>query len=413
MGASSSVEDLKNKYIPNYDSETRNEHETGKPKSRFVKYGIKLTEIKKFIDVDCGGEANLDGLSTRDVVARFIVPLTTDHTNHNHGYSYINWRHKKDDTLSQTAEVYVIHAWDAMFLDVFESLLEYENREKERLLVLKERQDDETYFSTTELTATSSNSKEEESVSEKVYWIDAFVVNYHKSTLKHHIGWFSKALVNGISSMSRVVVVFANWTRPMVYERTWAMLEIYTTLLLRKKVEIALSDKNLIELQEEIKTDSPITMPYTYLNKLSKIDICDSSSFLEKHKYMIMKHISQWLGPHMKDNSLVGFDPIATCNTLIRDYMKDWVIQQAGVVIDQIVFDLNNRNPQYTSFDYLKSVESLANIYRFDGRATEALVLYGTCDDNRDFGTIKNLNKFLEAFKNRMDVGANNLRSCM
>ena len=93
-------------------------------------------------DVDCGGEANLDGLSTRDVVARFIVPLTTDHTNHNHGYSYINWRHKKDDTLSQTAEVYVIHAWDAMFLDVFESLLEYENREKERLLVLKERQEE-------------------------------------------------------------------------------------------------------------------------------------------------------------------------------------------------------------------------------------------------------------------------------
>ncbi len=115
-----------------------------------------------------------------------------------------------------------------------------------------------------------------------------------------------------------------------------------------------------------------------------------------------MKHISQWLGPHMKDNSLVGFDPIATCNSLIRDYMKDWVIQQAGVVIDQIVFDLNNRNPQYTSFDYLKSVESLANIYRFDGRATEALVLYGTCDDIRDFGTIKNLNKFLEAFKNRI-----------
>ena len=86
------------------------------PKLNFPMEGLRVFALSNFIAI-CGGEKKIKNLSTRQVVEKFILPVTRSMRS-----SYCDLVKTRDPSVIDTATVYISHCWGARFLDTYRAI---------------------------------------------------------------------------------------------------------------------------------------------------------------------------------------------------------------------------------------------------------------------------------------------------
>ncbi len=339
MGACwSSNERLKMKYIPGYRDKVDNSccSDTTsydmKAAKKWNKWGIELSVIKDFIE-ECGGEEVLKGLTTRQVTDKYLKPIMFKRVP-NKGQSYAAWkrRHKQHRGV-RDAEVYVVHAWDSIFLDVVESMENYL---------------DENY-----------NHKD------VPIWFDMLCLNQCKNIKlrKYSYEWFKTTFSSGIEEISKVMIVTTPWDKPLIFERTWCLWEMYTALSSIRDIKFGFTmPKSQYKLfKESISEDSPMTIPYSYFRMVDQIVLKKSKSYLPKHKYTMLLVANEIKGQENRVNKRV------------RECIRDWIIKEGVNIISDSMRDHEKTDAEV----------ALANIYRHLGQPDGAIPLLESAFEQR------------------------------
>jgi len=342
MGAClSSGEALKIKYIPGYEKKMFGDSVEKKfHVKKFHELGITMSVIDQFIE-DCGGEGVLSKLTTREVCEEYLKPLMHQRVPGKGGsYAYYTYKNQKQKCTStvRDAEVYVVHAWDSIFLDVVDTMRNY-------IAPLEAR--DITTF-----------------------WFDMLCINQcHEH--KYSVAWFETSFVNGLSNVNRVLVAMVPWQRPLVFERAWCLWELFTAIHMQYTPKAPMLSYSTTAAQyEEFKASiidpSPMTIPYSYFRMVDQIDLNLSKSRSRKHRKTIIRacqhgHMQTGERTERADPALV-FD----ANTEIKESIKEWVISEAKSTLA--------KSGVGTTVEVEAQI-ALANIYRFLGMAKEAIGL--------------------------------------
>ena len=127
------LERFKEAYVPGYHKEVHGielEDRYGKVKP-FHPWGVTLDVIDNFI-TNCGGAQALKKLTTREVCNKFMIPqmkekfLFKKENSERIGGSYANYVKTVEGTDDakgvDEADIYVVHAWDANFINMVEAL---------------------------------------------------------------------------------------------------------------------------------------------------------------------------------------------------------------------------------------------------------------------------------------------------
>jgi hypothetical protein len=175
--------------------------------SDLSRFGVRLAFLRVFI-AKCGGKAKLGGLSTFEVMERFVKPLTE-----------ASQLSLCEQILSdggewarfvETARVFLSHAWQYPFLDVVEAV--------ERRFQLG-----------------STDPKD------PVLWFDVFSVSQHKLG-ERDFDWWNSTFLNAVGSMDEVVMVMQPWRAPISLTRVWCIFETYAAEATRSRFSIAMTE---------------------------------------------------------------------------------------------------------------------------------------------------------------------------
>eukprot|EP01039_Chlorochromonas_danica_P006268 gene6268-6909_t len=164
----------------------------------FPKNGVRLSSFHEFVEA-CGGMDNLQGLTTADVCARFVMPMTRSLR-----CSYCDLLDKTSHAAVGTATVFVSHAWQYLFLEVVETL--------------------QGYFMDNP---------------DVVVWLDLFSHNQHKAT-QSHFPWWCESFKSAIGQFGHTVMVLSSWQDPIPLRRTWCLYEVYCSAEQTARFDIAL-----------------------------------------------------------------------------------------------------------------------------------------------------------------------------
>ena len=327
MGALwSQNESLKIKYIPGYEERVYGES-TSQGIKKWHKWGITMSVIDEFVD-ECGGADQLKGLTTRQVVNKHLKPSMRAFKPGN-GCSYAAWKRRHCGSHNvRDAEIYVVHAWDSVFLDVIDSIRSY-------LLTLGGGKDTPPI----------------------PIWFDVLCVNQCKPVKKrsYTYDWFTQTFTVGIEEIMHVMVVMTPWEKPLVFSRLWCMWELNTVLSSIREIKLgfALTSKQYCLFKASIAEDSPMTIPYSYFREVDKIYLSKTHATVNKHKNTIMAICNDTKGGERRTNHR------------IRSALKEWVVSEGENTIREAL-----RLEEATDAQI-----SLANIYRFLGRASDAIPL--------------------------------------
>ena len=327
MGALwSQNESLKIKYIPGYEERVYGET-TGVGVKKWHKWGITMSVIDEFI-AECGGAEKLDGLTTRQVVNKKLKPqMRAFKPEKGCSYAAFKRRHCGSHNV-RDAEIYVVHAWDSVFLDVISSIRSY-------LLTLGGGKDTPPI----------------------PIWFDVLCVNQCKPIKSRHYSynWFTQTFTLGIEEIMHVMVVMTPWEKPLVFNRLWCMWELNTVLSSIREIKLgfALTTEQYTLFKASIAEDSPMTIPYSYFREVDQIYLAKTSASVKKHRATIMAVCEDMKGGE------------ARVNKRIRAALKEWVVSEGEETIREAL-----RIEEATDAQI-----SLANIYRFLGRAKDAIPL--------------------------------------
>ncbi len=174
----------------------------------FPLIGIKVSYICNEYLEDCGGETVLAGLTTGDICKKFIKPSTQVEET-----SYCDMVMKsergKENVGKPTA--YICHSWTCEFLYLITALR------------ARFKDEPETYI-----------------------WLDIFSFNQHKVLYLDQY-WCTHLLLPAIQEIENTFMVVDSIEKPLVYTRTWCMLEAYSSHLSAGKFELIMSDEVLKE----------------------------------------------------------------------------------------------------------------------------------------------------------------------
>jgi len=342
MGAClSKGEALKIKYIPGYEHQLYGESvEKKKHVKKFHELGITIAVIDQFIE-ECGGEEGLRGLTTREVCDSFLKPMMFNRIPGKGGsyalYTYQRQKQKRVSTV-RDAEVYVVHAWDSLFLDVVDTMRSYIAPLPSRDII--------------------------------TLWFDMLCINQCKKRQNSPV-WFETSFVNGISNMNHVLVAMIPWQKPLVFERTWCLWELYMCANQQRtpgapQLHFGLPDAQFAQFKESIVDPSSATIPYSYFRMVDQIDLNISKSKSTKHHKNIIK-ACQHGHMHTGQRADTG-DPalVFEANNVITESIKNWVISEAQSTLAK---SMEGTNVQ------VEAQIALANIYRYLGMANLAIPL--------------------------------------
>ncbi len=316
MGAcwgSNELERQKMKYIPGYTFKKYGvETVDDKMKvKKFHEWGVSIAVIEQFIE-ECGGAEALTGLTTRQVVNRFMVPAMRKANEHKKlkdnkvqkngkvkhlggSYAY-HWKKTNIGIKGvHEADIYVIHAWEANFLDMVETIrYSIERRNPNKLIG--------TYV-----------------------WVDVFCMNQCK-VYRHTNEWYTKSLADEFKTnneninVKQTMIILSPWDNPILFKRSWCLMETYFAIQNlkneedeeeghepRNKNRRGLDDNNhehidpfyeekiLVEMtraehklfDEAVHEDSPTTIPYTYFNIIDDIKLSKSVATCKQQQQTI------------------------------------------------------------------------------------------------------------------------------
>ena len=357
MGNCGTAERNRIKYIPGYEEKTygvySKDHHRQK---RFRHWGITMRMIEEFID-ECGGKENLEGLTTRQVCDRFLIPLTTNkHRIHEDRYSavgldkpsvlkrsdaesrgkkgagYLGWKRALLHPGVTDADIWLCHSWDDNFLDMVTALDFHLGAEKETARI----------------------------------WIDLFCNNQHKAKRghikKHRSKWLTTTMKEAIREMERFVVILGDWENPLVFSRAWPLLEMYYAIEQNRSLEIVLNVRDISRFRQAIAEESPMTIPYTYFRMLGQVDFRAAKTAHRFQHRLILTALNEEAS---KDN----VSPVLRANQVIMTFFKNWVIRESTFTI------MDAKGADDTGAE-TKARESMANIFRFDGRPDVSTEVY-------------------------------------
>eukprot|EP01039_Chlorochromonas_danica_P006216 gene6216-6854_t len=351
-------------------------------------FGICLADYDNFF-LTCGGREQFLGLTTQEVVERFIKPITKEDRSSYCDYllrtstSTSTSQKKKGNKMVGMATVYVSHCWQAPFLSLIDSLSHYyhgEGEAKQRIYV----------------------------------WIDIFSVNQHHLSGGYYGSYVERiekvvntigntlvilysspapatpptttAITNtspssgGSAAATTTTTVCNRWTnKPLCLSRTWCLWEIFLTLqqpnsdhpansgggsnsndnnditTSRKnsKISFACTREDEVALIDNLASDDPIFLSSS--SRHSSIDsiLSEASSFEDRE--MILNLIEDRIG-------FQGLDH------LILSTMRKWIC----AVIEKVSPSLKNKQP----LQYLHLMKTLAAFYMKEEALSHAETIY-------------------------------------
>ena len=362
MGNCGATERNRIKYIPGYEQKVygvlSKEHHRRK---RFRHWGMTMEMIDEFIE-ECGGREKLEGLSTREVCNQHLVPLTrnkhkvrvNDYEMNlkedmskdvekegdedkekfiwKRGAGYVAWKRTLLHPGVTDADIFVCHAWDDNFLDMVQALNFHLGAERTKARV----------------------------------WIDLFCNNQHKSEAehirKHSSRWLTSTMKHAIGEIDRFVVILGQWEYPRIFSRAWSLLEMYYAIEQNRSLEIVLNLRDITPFRNAISEESPMTIPYTYFRMLGQVDFRSAEC---THRYQLKLILKAIKDEASKDN----VSPVLRANTIVMNFFKNWVIRESTFTIMDAKKDANQKAET-------QARESMANIFRFDGRPEVATEVY-------------------------------------
>ena len=167
--------------------------------SDFSMLGVRLSFFRHFVD-SCGGMGALQGLTTLEVMQRWVVPATESSKL---SYCELLASDAREDMRGfvGTATWFYSHAWKYLFLDVVDAA--------------------EAFFGQTQ-------------EQDPVVWFDVFSVSQHKAGVRP-FEWWSSVFLNSIGSMGRVLMAMqplddgATGVKAWVtLSRVWCVFELYS-----------------------------------------------------------------------------------------------------------------------------------------------------------------------------------------
>lgn len=198
--------------------------------SAFPKDGIHLSFLNEFI-LRCGGRDALIGLSTGEVVEKFIKPATAEMQA---SYCTLLTATGCTEHVGE-AQVYICHAWAQGFLDTLDSLQHHLRDHKACL------------------------------------WIDIFSSNQH-TPMTIDAEWFASTLTPFMTTMRTLVVL--PWPSLLVLSRSWCLWEIFTASGFTQTMEIAMTAQHMDQLIGELSASVSDVMD----RLIAAIDITSSCS---------------------------------------------------------------------------------------------------------------------------------------
>lgn len=212
----------------------------------FPKHGVKLWYFQEIIRNVCGGEDNLQDLTTTDVCNKFIMPYTSATKS-----SLCDLLAVQHPEAVGKADVFISHAWKFKFLDVVNALENHFQHGYNPDIVL---------------------------------WFDLFSNNQHIGpTLT--FDWWCGTFKTAISDLQHVVMVLAPWQDPIPLTRAWCLFELYCAAETKCTFEIALSateEKNFL--------DTMVSDAETNVNAMLSCINCErSEAFKEEDRRMIFQ----------------------------------------------------------------------------------------------------------------------------
>jgi tetratricopeptide (TPR) repeat protein len=322
------------KYIPGYEENVYGVDSLRKKGSfRFRQWGVTLEMIDEFIR-ECGGREKLVGLSTREVNRQYMKPLTSlKHKTGTKGASYCSWKYQHRHSGVSDADAFVCHAWDGGFLDFIDALKFHIG---------------EAEYSKTRL------------------WIDIFCNNQHRDSgehvKQHKSTYLTETLKKSMEIFERFLVFFDNWTDPLVFHRAWSLVELHYGIESGLSLEMVLPRGDIRSFRDAISEEDPTKIPHNMFRMLGKIDIRKAAC---RHK---LQH-KLILGAISNEGSRNNLTPVVSANEGIRKFFKNWVIREASYCILDAKHDAD-------PLAEVRAKESLANIFRFDGRPDVASEVY-------------------------------------
>lgn len=227
------------------------------------KHGIRVRFLDEFID-KCGGTDALQGLTTREVYQKHVIPGTA-HCQQ----SVCALLEASDHPDVGPAEVFISHAWDAQFMDLA-AVLKHHFRDRP----------------------------------DAVLWVDLFSINQHQSD-DLSADWFTNEFQCTIDAIHDTVVVLA--ARDHLLTRAWCLWEMHCTLDNKCKLDLILPPNEmsayLIELVEHT---GAVLQRYKAVN-------VEKSACSKETDSAVLHTVMQEVG-------------YGTMNTQIYSKLRDWSI---------------------------------------------------------------------------------------
>jgi len=234
----------------------------------FPKLGMKWSRFEEFID-KCGGRMALRGKSTTEVCEEYLKPMTTVI-----GKSYCDilvfqitsTNSEQPDTTVAKATVFISHAWNSNFLEVLDAFRNH-------------------------LTATDQ--------SDAVIWFDLFSNNQHQTSV-HPFEWWCDTFQSAIRDFGHVILVLTPWQDPVPLSRAWCLWEIYSSVVMQAKLDIAFTASQQTDFIHALTND------FDSINAMiARINIKNSKASKEEDRIRILEAVECSEGGFMAVNQKV------------------------------------------------------------------------------------------------------------
>ena len=254
--------------------------------SDFSMLGIRLSYLDIFID-KCGGSRGLDGLTTDDVMHRFVKPETRESKG---SFCELLTMQGLVEYVG-TAEWFYSHAWKFSFLDVVEAAK----------LFFKERVE-----------------------GDPIIWFDIFSVSQHKTETRP-FEWWNTVFFNLVASIGQVLMVIqpfehnptntGAWT-PL--NRAWCIFELLACESTLGRFELTMTSKMKQKFLDSVQVQDGLS---AFVPSLSLIDCAQSEAGVAEDRDKIFLVINSTVGFPLL-NSMVMYVVEKWLNSAMLDQMK-------------------------------------------------------------------------------------------
>jgi hypothetical protein len=247
--------------------------------SDLSRFGVRLSYFAAFIE-RCGGPAALAGLTTFEVMERFVKPRTAA--------SLLSLCEQlmsdggDEAGFVATARVFLSHAWKYLFLDVADAV-------ERRFRV-------------------GGGAGAEDS--DPVLWFDVFSVSQHKSG-ERDFAWWNSTFLNAVGSMGEVVMVMQPWSAPVPLTRVWCIFEAYAAEATRSRFSVAMTKEEASDLVAAICAD-----PAALLATLRRVRCEASTATKAEDRERIFDTVRQSVGFAQLDAMVAARMMQAVCDEL-------------------------------------------------------------------------------------------------